>query len=121
MYLQNVIKQVTDQSLETLAQNNVFQPLGMLHSSFLPPDRPGYMAQTISSHAKSKETPKTSNAANSVHTTASDYAKLMTAWMRDPSPIMKQAPCHQHTNATSFDTHGQTKREWYLNKNKAQS
>lgn len=91
MYLQNVIKQVTDQSLETLAQNNVFQPLGMLHSSFLPPDRPGYMAQTISSHAKSKETPKTPNAANSVHTTASDYAKLMTAWMRDPSPIMKQA------------------------------
>lgn len=34
---------------------------------------------------------------------------------------LNQPPCHQHTNATSFDTHGSTKREWYLNKIKAQS
>lgn len=91
MYLQKVIEQVTGKSLEKLAQENVFQPLSMSHSSFLPPERPGYMAHTISSRAKSKETPKTPNAANSVHTTASDYAKLMTAWMRDPSPVMQQA------------------------------
>ena len=83
MYLQKVIEQVSGKSLETLAQENVFQPLGMSHSSFLPPERPGYMAHTISSLAKSKETPKTPNAANSVHTTTSDYAKLMTAWMNE--------------------------------------
>lgn len=75
VYLQKVIERVTGKSLEDLAQKYVFSPLGMSHSSFLPPEEP-------------KSVP---NAANSLHTTASDYAKLMTAWMQDPSPIMQQA------------------------------
>lgn len=96
VYLQEVIERVTGKSLEKLAQKHVFQPLGMTHSSFLspgsflPPDRPGYMAHTISSHVKSKKY-KAPNAAHSLHTTASDYATLMTSWMQDTSPIMKQA------------------------------
>jgi CubicO group peptidase (beta-lactamase class C family) len=75
IYLQKVIERVTGKSLEDLAQQYVFEPLGMSLSSFLTPEEP-------------KSVP---NAANSLHTTASDYAKLMTAWMQDPSPIMQQA------------------------------
>lgn len=91
MYLQKAIEQQTGKSLETLAQEEVFRPLGMTHTSFLPPERPHYMAHTESSRAKSREVPKTPNAANSLHTTARDYTRLMTAWMNDLSPIMQQA------------------------------
>lgn len=75
MYLQKVIEQQTGKSMGILAHEYVFSnsALSMDHSSFFPPG---------SSKA---------NAANSLYTTASDYAKLMTAWMQDPSPIMQQA------------------------------
>ena len=74
-YLQSVIEKQTGKSLGDLAQEHVFGELAldMKHSSFVPP-------------GASK-----ADAANSLYTTASDYAKLMTAWMQDPSPIMQQA------------------------------
>lgn len=74
-YLQKVIEKQTGKSLEDLAQEHIFDEsaMDMKHSSFVPP-------------GGSK-----SDAANSLHTTASDYAKLMTAWIRDPSPIMQEA------------------------------
>lgn len=79
MYLQRVIEEQTGKSLGILAHEYVFSKsaLDMEHSSFFPP-------------GASK-----ANAANSLHTTASDYAKLMTAWMQDPSPIMQQAFVNQ--------------------------
>jgi CubicO group peptidase (beta-lactamase class C family) len=91
MYLQKAIEHQTGKSIDLLAREEVFEPLGMMHSSFLPPKRPRYMAHTESSRAKSREVPKTPNAANSLHTTASEYTRLMKAWMSDPSPIMQQA------------------------------
>ena len=74
-YLQRVIKEQTEKSLGALAQEHVFGSLDMKKSSFVPPGASDDKA----------------NAANSLYTTASDYAKLMTAWMQDPSPIMQQA------------------------------
>lgn len=76
-YLQRVIKEQTGKSLGALAQEHVFGELAldMKKSSFVPPG---------ASEDKA-------DAANSLYTTASDYAKLMTAWMQDPSPIMQQA------------------------------
>jgi len=74
-YLQRVIKEQTKKSLGALAQEHVFGELDMKKSSFVPPG---------ASEDKA-------DAANSLYTTASDYAELMTAWMQDPSPIMQQA------------------------------
>ncbi|RYW88250.1 class A beta-lactamase-related serine hydrolase [Legionella pneumophila] len=76
-YLQRVIKEQTGKSLGTLAQEHVFGELAldMKKSSFVPPG---------TSEDKA-------DAANSLYTTASDYTKLMIAWMQDPSPIMQQA------------------------------
>lgn len=76
-YLQRVIEEQTGKSLGALAQEHVFGELAldMKKSSFVPPG---------ASEDKA-------DAANSLYTTASDYTKLMTAWMQDPSPIMQQA------------------------------
>lgn len=76
-YLQRVIEVQTGKPLGALAQEHVFGELAldMKKSSFVPPG---------ASEDKA-------DAANSLYTTPSDYAKLMTAWMQDPSPIMQQA------------------------------
>lgn len=68
-YLQKAIENKTRKSLETLAQAEVFKPLGMTHTSFLPPTKDGSTPQPI--------------AANSLHTTASDYARFAAAWMQE--------------------------------------
>ncbi|HIF0232351.1 TPA: serine hydrolase domain-containing protein [Legionella pneumophila] len=68
-YLQKAIEKQTRQSFETLAQEEVFRPLRMTHSSFLPPSKEGSAPQPI--------------AANSLHTTASDYARFAAAWMQE--------------------------------------
>lgn len=94
IYLQKVIERQTGKSLETLVQEEVFKLLGMSHSSFLPPTKPQYMAHTQSSWAKVKEQPTLllpPIAANSLHTTASDYARFVSAWMKDSDEIMKDA------------------------------
>jgi hypothetical protein len=75
-YLQAVMEKVTGQSLQDLAQVHVFgeTALKMPHSTY-----------------KFPSGSKPPHAANSLHTTASEYAKLMMAWMHDPSPIMQEA------------------------------
>ena len=46
--LQNIIERITGQSLRTFAANNIFIPLGMKHTDFLPcaPDKSGKLANT---------------------------------------------------------------------------
>ncbi|MDR3442660.1 MAG: serine hydrolase [Legionella sp.] len=61
-------------SLQDLAKEHVFDKLS-LNMSFVPPS----------------ESKVPIGAANSLYTTASDYAKLMNAWMNDKSPIMQEA------------------------------
>ncbi|MBN9229519.1 MAG: beta-lactamase family protein [Legionella sp.] len=79
-YLQSVIQAQTEKSLGALAQEHVFGELalGMKKSRFVPP-------------GASEDDKDKANAANSLFTTTSDYAKLMIAWMNDPSPIMQEA------------------------------
>ena len=98
VYLQKILEKQTGKSLEILAQEEVFNPIGMTHSSYMPPDprpKPHYMEHTISSTAKIVEKLQPSLkgpiAANSLRTTATDYAKLMSAWMDDPSELMQSA------------------------------
>ncbi len=68
-YLQEVIEALTGtgSNLETLAQEHIFgeNALNMKHSSF---------------HTDKSKPPQ---AANSLHTTTSDYAKFIVAWMND--------------------------------------
>ena len=46
--LQNIVERITGQSLRTFAANNIFIPLGMNHTDFLPcaPDKNGKLANT---------------------------------------------------------------------------
>lgn len=65
-YLQEVIEALTNSNLEILAQKYIFKPLDMGHSSF----------------SRDATTPQ---AANSLTTTANDYAKFIRAWLNDAS------------------------------------
>ena len=65
-YLQKAIE-IQTAPLELLAKEEVFIPLKMNNSSFLPPTKSGL----------------TPHAANSLHTTARDYALLTAAWMQE--------------------------------------
>lgn len=46
--LQNIVERITGQSLRTFAANNIFIPLGMKHTDFLPcaPDKSGKLSNT---------------------------------------------------------------------------
>lgn len=65
-YLQKAIEKDQNMSLEKLAKAEIFQPLNMTHSSFVAPG----------------STEDKSHAANTLHTTPSDYALLTSAWMQ---------------------------------------
>lgn len=69
VYLQEVIDALTGSNLEALAKEHMFREgaLDMKNSSFL--------------HDEGKPP----NAANSLYTTPTDYAKLVRAWMNDPT------------------------------------
>jgi CubicO group peptidase (beta-lactamase class C family) len=86
-YLQMALEKVTGATLEQLAQEHVFVPLRMKQTTFL---RPGF---SIDSNKPEEEQNKPkefvnpdlygSISANSLKTTASDYAKFMIEWMND--------------------------------------
>lgn len=73
MYLQQWIKEKTGRELNDLASEFVFHKTkaNMPNSSF--------------------ESPKGQNSANSLHTTAEDYARFCIHWMNDPDPLVQQA------------------------------
>jgi CubicO group peptidase (beta-lactamase class C family) len=93
VYLQKVLEKLTGLSLDELARQEVFVPLGMTHSRYswaegdqlplaMPHDQIGRRQQKLQAHE--------ANAAASLHTTAGDYARFVTAWMRGEvlSPAM---------------------------------
>jgi CubicO group peptidase (beta-lactamase class C family) len=85
VYLQRAVEAKTGLTLEEIGRREVFEPLGMTSSHYrwvpaydslaaIPHDELGYSA--------SRRTPEAGNAAGSLHTTASDYARFVAAVMR---------------------------------------
>ena len=82
VWLQRVVEHVTERSLQDLAQERVFGPLGMTDSSFV--WRETFEEDCAHGHrpigvAYSKVHPELGNSAHSLHTTASDYARFLAA------------------------------------------
>lgn len=82
VFLQQAVEKATSSTLQVLAQQLVFRPLGMTSSSFV--WRDNYTPFLAVGHnrdgvALNKFTPEAANAAFSLHTTASDYARFMNA------------------------------------------
>lgn len=69
-YLQQWIEEKTGRKLQELAKEYVFDPAGMTNSNFNTP---------------------AANAANSLYTTAADYARFCIHWMQDNDPIVQDA------------------------------
>ncbi len=86
MLLQEVIDKITGSNLQTLAKANIFDnpEFHMENSSFVPPR---HLMSTFAAQNQMTAT-------NSLHTTASDYARFIAGWMRDEE-LWKQAVTSQ--------------------------
>jgi len=78
--LQFVVEQITKIDLEALAQEKVFRPFGMTHTSFVWND--GFASNIAAQHnewqwASDPDRPGTAGAAGSMITTAGDYARFL--------------------------------------------
>lgn len=85
VYLQGVVMTITGQDIDQLAQQYVFTPLAMPHSSFR--WQPGFEANYATPHNRfSQPTPLArfaeSNVAYSLQTTAADYGRFLVALLR---------------------------------------
>lgn len=85
VYLQKTVEKRTGLGLDAFVRREVFEPLGMRRSSFVWHD--GYAEAAASPHdhlgaARTKNRPEEANAAASLHTTASDYARFVAAMLR---------------------------------------
>ena len=84
VYLSKVVEKITGEPFNDWMTKTVFQPLGMTSSSYL--WRPDYEERAATGHdadrqVRQKGKPNQVNAAASLHTTASDYARFMEAVM----------------------------------------
>ena len=94
VYLQRVIEKISGKDLQTLAEQEVFVPLGMTDSYFTWPENQDI--GRANGHDKvgnpvRRPIPQ-ADGASSLHTTAKDYAKFMLAWMDTdlmPTPEME--------------------------------
>jgi CubicO group peptidase (beta-lactamase class C family) len=85
VYLQKVVERLTGQPLDALMRKEVFEPLGMYSSSFVWMDKYETLKATGHDSAGTarplRKNPE-ANAAGSLHTTTSDYAKFVVAVMQ---------------------------------------
>jgi CubicO group peptidase (beta-lactamase class C family) len=84
VYLAFVVERITGETLEAFVARRVFQPLGMMHSSFVWQER--YEGTKVYNHnllgrPSGRSRPWRANAAASLHTTALDYARFVAAVM----------------------------------------
>ncbi|MFN2315445.1 MAG: serine hydrolase domain-containing protein, partial [Gemmatimonadales bacterium] len=84
-YLQEAVEFTTGKSLEVLMQELVFEPLGMTSSSFI--WRSMYEDRKATGHDEIgqpniRREPPGADAASSLHTTATDYARFVAALLR---------------------------------------
>ena len=87
MYLQNVLETLSGKDFQTLAEDEVFKPLGMSHSTFTWNEEhsfPVASGHTITGDPVSRDIPG-ANAASSLHTTATDYARFIEEWLKQPA------------------------------------
>jgi CubicO group peptidase (beta-lactamase class C family) len=79
-YLQRVVMHVTGERLQPLMERLVFEPVGMPNSSYIWDDR---FESDIDGNVTDKRKPQagTGHAAATLHTTAPDFARFMTAVM----------------------------------------
>lgn len=87
-YLQKIIEEKTNKSLEELAQDKIFGPsaLNMTRTTFLFPEEGNKATahdQDRVPNPLEKSQANNSNAAASLHTTANDYARFLMACMND--------------------------------------
>src|SRR6185503_6960860 len=88
VYLARTIEHITGETLEAFMKRTVIDPLGMKSSSYLWQDGPnGYFARKTFAHnsvgaVSGRGKPERANAAASLHTTATDYARFVVAIMK---------------------------------------
>jgi CubicO group peptidase (beta-lactamase class C family) len=87
-YLQRVLEQLTQRTLADLVRVEVFEPLGMARSSFVWEER--FAANAAIGHGggllpRTPGRPHSARAPSSLHTTASDYARLLVELIRAAS------------------------------------
>ena len=87
VYLSRVIEHVTGEKLNDFVKKRVFEPLGMMSSSYVWQDT--YDTEKAFLHdskgeptGQNKMTPGFSNAAASLHTTAADYGRFVSAVLK---------------------------------------
>ena len=83
-YLQKVVEKITGLDLNEFMKKEVFNPLGMKHSSYVWQknyDKLSSVPHGLMGKAAKKRKPKRGHAGASLHTTASDYAKYIQAIM----------------------------------------
>lgn len=84
VYLQKVVEKISGMTYQALAEKEVFKPLNMLNSRFTWTEKDKFKLATGHDRAGkpvSRSIPNT-NAAASLHTTATDYARFLIAWMQ---------------------------------------
>ena len=94
LYLQRVLEKISGKDLQTLAEEEVFIPLGMKNSYFTWSEK--QQIGRADGHDKVGNPVKRpipeANGASSLHTTAKDFARFMLAWLNHqhmPTPEME--------------------------------
>lgn len=81
-YLRLVVEHLTGSSLEELARQEVFEPLGMASSTYAFTGQESALPHDFLGEVGKKRTPVRVNAAGSLHTTAGDYARFVLEVLR---------------------------------------
>jgi CubicO group peptidase (beta-lactamase class C family) len=84
VFLQKVVERITGEPLDAFMRKTVFEPLGMTSSSYVWQER--YESRKVYGHdpfgsVTGRRKPGEANAAASLHTTATDYARFVIAVM----------------------------------------
>ena len=89
--LQTVVESITGMSLDDFMRQQVFEPLGMKHSSYLPPSewRPHMLPGSLQGKPLSLQKIRRAVSASTLHTSIQDYASFVMAVMKNEA-VLKQ-------------------------------
>jgi CubicO group peptidase (beta-lactamase class C family) len=86
VFLQRAVEKITGMNLDELMRREVFDPLGMEYSSYVWQDEYDELSATghdAMGRVQQKGRPRQANAAATLHTTATEYAKFLGAILED--------------------------------------